>query len=290
MIYTAPERTENEAGKKVWGFTHDQAREAAQAILKGVDDEKVLGKFDHDLHSHLVEDDKGTHHLATCCSCGEWSMDWEWRPRAGVLRILDCDLYATKTNHQGDKVITCTSCWKSIHDKNVAPPMCQKHVPALGDIPDVLKDLWYMERHVISRQQAVISIITLKGGGQGGSKGHSIILDNPNAANMLCTLPVAPDPNDVVVVTLEGCKKKLALKNRRIRPARVREALLWLQEHHLHYRDIAIDEILLHQWEAATDADGAVDVMPNMDLSPAASVQATSIGHSHGWFPECIST
>ena len=130
--------------------------------------------------------------------------------------------------------------------------MCQQNVDDPGEIPAELQGLWYMERHAIARQNAIIRIITL-GGGQGGSQGHSIVLDNPNASNLFVRLPREPDPNEVVVVTLEGCKKRLARKNRSIRPAKVKAALLWLKKHNPRYADIVIDYDLLHRWEAAAN-------------------------------------
>lgn len=107
-----------------------------------------------------------------------------------------------------------------------------------SDVPDCLSCLTYVERLLIARVACLVSVHVLKYGQHGFSQ--NVISFPQDCLSVAKTLPVLPESVQMLLVVRHREGKPSV--NASVSKERIREALVWLQQHNPHYTDIIIDD------------------------------------------------
>src|ERR1700722_8524980 len=156
----------------------------------------------------------------------------------------------------------CNHCYSSIKN-NKLPALSLANRLYLGDIPDELADLTVVEQSVIARCRATCYIIKLKeenshlelSTSQRGFKGHVIVYPQDPSAIAQKLPPAMEEIVPPICVLFVGSNVpteqwlKEHAKPLAVRPAKIRQALIWLRDHNRLYKDIEIDENVLHSMD-----------------------------------------
>ncbi len=140
----------------------------------------------------------------------------------------------------------CFTCDRHLRKGDI-PPQAIVNGLRLDAIPDELKALNPLEKHLICIIQAFQKIVPLPKGGQKGVRGQMVCVpaDLQKTAD---TLPWTPDTNSLIRVKL---KRKLEYKGHHlfmtVSQDRLMRALIKLKEVNPHYKDIEINENWMSQ-------------------------------------------
>ena len=169
------------------------------------------------------------------------------------------DPAGVSTNEHGNHVLTlCNTCCTAIRSRKVPPLALANHM-MLGAVPDELKDLTVVEEAMIAKCRAKCWVIQLKEetrdtsapNSQRGLKGHIIVY--PQRPSSIATIlpPSLDEVSTPICVIFVGSSPPTAewlrtkAKPLSVRREKVRQALVWLKQHNLHYKDIKINEDIL---------------------------------------------
>ncbi|KAJ3872530.1 hypothetical protein F5051DRAFT_463411 [Lentinula edodes] len=137
----------------------------------------------------------------------------------------------------------CNECRASIRKGNV-PKYALAHGLWLGDVPDVLKKLRYIERLLIARVRYSCCFVRISNG-RTKMKANVIAFESPT--------PKLKDMDDVAAILFTGPTKPTADDFKRtpllVRPKEVKEALQWLILNNPEYEDTQISQENLNSYE-----------------------------------------
>ncbi len=157
--------------------------------------------------------------------------------------VHQCDDQCTdmsKYHELKKKEWICTTCDRHLKKEKV-PPQAIVNGLRMDPIPEELKVLNPLEKHLISIIQPFQKIVPLPKGGQKGVRGQMVCVpaDLQKTAD---TLPWTPDKNSLVKVKL---KRKLNYKGHHlymtVSQDKIMKALIKLKEINPHYKDIEIN-------------------------------------------------
>ena len=138
------------------------------------------------------------------------------------------------------KASLCSFCFKKIKGNEIPSISVQHNNITTEPIPEVLKCLNSIERKMISFIQVFMTIIILPGG-QFAEKG--LVLNLPtDVQNIANQLPCKSDNLDLIAVQFLHQDKYEPVENfnYRVSPSRLNNALIWLKENNVLYRNITV--------------------------------------------------
>lgn len=191
-----------------------------------------------------------TEWLDTSCNLPDFSSTNDPALNGILLDPLGLD-----TSEHGKKTAKlCRTCFSSLKCHKT-PPMALANHAFLGEVPDELKDLTVVEEAMIARCRAKCWVIQLKEDNQDlalphsqrGMKGHIIVYpQRPSDIASVLPPPMEEISAPICVIFVgstppsdEWIREKA--KPLTVRRDKVRNALIWLQKHNRHYKDITID-------------------------------------------------
>src|SRR5271155_5778952 len=137
----------------------------------------------------------------------------------------------------------------------------------IGDIPEELRDLNWIEESLISRAHLIGKIVQLQNRNLTSYfaiKGHTVLVPQ-NTRKLVDLLPTSPDSLlDSIGVVWVGKTEPNKLHLRRhfaVRTEKVRRALDWLCRHHEDCRSVDINEAEIQQWPPVFVAQKLMDSM-----------------------------
>ncbi len=140
----------------------------------------------------------------------------------------------------------CFTCDRHLKKGDV-PPQAIVNGLRLEPIPEELKTLNPLERHLISIIQPFQKIVPLPKGGQKGVRGQMVCVpaDLQKTAD---TLPWTPDTHSLIRVKL---KRKLEYKGHHlfmtVSQDKIMKALMKLKENNPHYKDVKINDVWMRE-------------------------------------------
>jgi hypothetical protein len=136
----------------------------------------------------------------------------------------------------------------------------------MGDPPEELRDLNWLEELLIARAHLVGRIVRLEertATSYFSLKGHTVILPQ-DTTRLLDLLPMPlsllPDFVPVVWVGRESLNSNRLRSHFTVRTGKVLKALLWLCRNHKDYRHVRIDEERIAAWNATEVAVDQYDI------------------------------
>jgi hypothetical protein len=160
----------------------------------------------------------------------------------------------------------CKSCYRSIAAAQT-PDASLSNYRWMGDPPEELRDLNWLEELLIARAHLVGRIVRLEertATSYFSLKGHTVILPQ-DTTRLLDLLPMPlsllPDFVRVVWVGRESLNSNRLRSHFTVRTSKVLKALLWLCQNHEDYRHVRIDEERIAAWNAT---EVAVDLMQSI--------------------------
>lgn len=149
----------------------------------------------------------------------------------------------------------CSSCIRKLNKKNVVDQICnicrnrRRSNPFtaengfdFGVIPQELQGLTMVEQILISKVYPVVSVYKIRGA-QTGYSGH-VMNFVQNVSQMNIILPL--HRRSINSIFLLNRRTPSGIIQFKVRAARVRRALVWLEQNNIYYRDIVIDENVLN--------------------------------------------
>jgi hypothetical protein len=163
----------------------------------------------------------------------------------------------------------CDPCHKSIIAGR-KPDASLSNFRWIGDQPEELRDLSWLEELLIARAHLVGRIVRLeerKATSYFSLKGHTILLPQDTTRLLdLLPMPLSALPEIVRVVwaSLESPNRNHLRSHFTVRTSKVYNALLWLCRNHEDYRHVTIDEERLATWNATEVAVELLDSMSHV--------------------------
>jgi len=147
------------------------------------------------------------------------------------------------------------------------PPDALANYRWIGNVPDELQDLNWIEENLISRAHLIGKIVRLQNRNVTSYfaiKGHAVLVPQ-DTRKLVDLLPVSPDSLlDSIRVVWVGKTEPSKLHLRRhftVRTEKVRKALEWLCQHHEDYQSVGINEAEIRQWPSVFIAQKLMDSM-----------------------------
>lgn len=166
-------------------------------------------------------------------------------------------------------------CLRCSRDKNRPKKFSDANYMVPGPVPIELQDLTQTEEMLIARALPVMRVY-IKPGGQRGYSGHCINLPQ-NVKELASVLPRYPKDLSIIVVKVKG--KDNTFKDVNVRRQKVYNALLWLLQNNLHYKDVTIKQHALDCLPingiptgiitVESDSDIVSDEIASPDLGPS---------------------
>ncbi|MGI4847168.1 MAG: DUF6570 domain-containing protein [Janthinobacterium lividum] len=171
------------------------------------------------------------------------------------------------------RAYVCGTCFGYLKRKQTPPCAYANNMWARPTVlPDSLRSLTFLEWKLLALSRPSVTILRLQShtndpqSRQRGYTGSSVSYPQP-ALEVLKVLPVNPEGIcDFLRVTFIGTSfpdRKHTASLLGVRPSAVRSALLWLIEHNPLYKNVAIDEEALHQYENADLEKLLIDPLSN---------------------------
>jgi hypothetical protein len=164
------------------------------------------------------------------------------------------------------RLFLCTSCVSQLTSHRL-PPAALANFRWIGEVPEVLQNLTWIEERLIARAHITGCIYRLQRQSNAsylGLKGHAVVYPQDTRA-LLNILPVPPSrlPDTIRVVwTGKSSPSLVELRNTlSVRTQRVYDALLWLCAHHEDYRNVTVDYAEFARWPAVYIAEDLLTTM-----------------------------
>ena len=169
-----------------------------------------------------------------------------------------------------DTLYLCRSCKQALSARQV-PSGSLRNFRWIGEQPEELKDLTWLEEMLIARAHMVGRVVRLeerRASSYFALKGHTIFLPQDTTSLLhLLPMPLSSLP-DLVTVVWVGQKHPDHSQLKRqftVRTSKVWNALVWLCRFHEDYRNVTIDEERLKSWnetEVASDLMNSITTVP----------------------------
>lgn len=182
----------------------------------------------------------------------------------------------------GSDIFLCSSCHRHLTDKKT-PRDSLANYRWMGNVPDELKDLNWIEESLVSRAHLIGKIVRLQNRNVTSYfaiKGHAVLVPQ-DTRKLVDLLPASPDSLlESIRVVWVGKTEPSKLHLRRhftVRTEKVRKALDWLCQHHEDYRSVEINAAEMQQWPPVFVAQKLMDSMGR--IKHAASEDASRSGY-----------
>lgn len=167
---------------------------------------------------------------------------------AASLQLQTCSECLTRWTHDTARVSgKCPRCTKDRHQPTTYSPANNLHP---GEVPEQLRDLTFIEQLSICQISPMMQFL-LHSNTSTTLQGHAVSFHDTAQSPIVEVLPRLPDNLGVcIVVGSHGAGGQHDLRANR---SKIRQALMWLREHNLYYRNIVISEEALSHYP---DGDG----------------------------------
>src|SRR5271155_1848798 len=178
------------------------------------------------------------------------------------------------------QISLCSSCHLSLADDKKTPRDSMANYRWIGDIPEELQDLTWVEESLISRAHLIGKIVRLQNRNVGSYfsiKGHTVLVPQDTRKLVDLLLPSPDSLLDSVRVVWVGKTEPNKLHLRKhftVRTEKIRKALDWLCRHH---GSVDINEAEIQQWPEVFVAEKLMDSMGRVRHSR--SEDASRSGH-----------
>ena len=156
-------------------------------------------------------------------------------------------------DYRCDKI--CDDCRKSIR-KGKVPRLALANNLWIGEVPNVLSDLNYIEKLLVARIRHNRCFVKVASSGQRKMVAHVIAFESPIPKVYHALPPPVEDMDDVLAILFTGPLKPTAQDLSRIpllvRRNRVAKALEWLKLNHVDYKDLDISYENLNRYPEDT--------------------------------------
>jgi hypothetical protein len=262
------------------------------------DPKSIYTDFYHDLHSRT------NNITCACCGCIEHTLadvemvpsteqylatmtvnlndvptspDFNWR--SGVVSLDSQNIMVdfngilrSQGNSQDCLLTLCKPChYKLVHQQ--LPPQALANYRWIGDLPEELRELTWLEEKLLARRHLVGSIVRLEDRyGYMGLKGHMILVPQ-NTTELVNLLPrPASSLPDMIRVVWTGKNRPKYNESIQhdftINKQRVYNALVWLMKHNEDYKDVEMDKAEFDRWPSTFIAQNLLNGMGHvMDSS-----------------------
>ena len=179
---------------------------------------------------------------------------------SGILKdLIVCPKGVLMNSCSHYSFIFCSECWISLRSQRL-PSLALANDLYLGEIPYELQNLTYVEELMIALCRAKCSIFHLcesKRGSvssisQTAFRGHIIIYpQNPSSVASFLPPPIEEITSLICILFVGASKPTLKWLHEKAKPLavranKVRDALIWLKKHNILYKDIVLNENVLH--------------------------------------------
>src|SRR5271154_1187141 len=182
------------------------------------------------------------------------------------------------------QISLCLSCHRSLAHDRKTPRDSMTNYRWIGDIPEELQDLTWIEESLISRAHLIGKIVRLQNWNVGSYfsiKGHTVLVPQ-DTRKLVDLLPPSPDPllDSIRVVWVGKAEpNKLHLrKHFTVRTEKVWKALHWLCRHNEDYRSVDINEAEIQQWPEVFVAEKLMDSMGRVRHSGSEDASRSGYG------------
>jgi hypothetical protein len=201
-----------------------------------------------------------------CYSCGERLLKWQTLTFPPHELNLDClkrdgiatyERFAPDTETEyvqepltcpegliddGDGATVCRLCWATLK-VCVRPSRSLANGTWLGDVPDCLNNLSFMEKMLIAKYRHNVCVVRVDKG-QSKMRANAVIFAQPVHAIWSALPPKPDDLSEILCIIFAGAVRPSESDCRRspflIRKRKVLDALHWLKLNHSSYRDITV--------------------------------------------------
>ena len=165
------------------------------------------------------------------------------------------------------EICLCSSCYHGMAVDEKTPGDSLANYRWIGDVPEELQGLSWLEEDLISRAHLIGKIVRLQNRNVTSYfaiKGH-VVLVPQDTRKLVDILPASPDSLlDSIRVVWVGKTEPTKLNLRRhftVRTEKVRRALEWLCQNHADYREVQIDEEEIGRWPSVFVAEKLMNSM-----------------------------
>src|SRR5579859_2269659 len=177
----------------------------------------------------------------------------------------------------------CSSCHHSLADDKKTPRDSLANYRWIGDIPEELRDLNWIEESLISAH-LIGKIVRLQNRNVTSYfaiKGHAVLVPQ-DTRKLVDLLPASPDSLldsiRVVWVSKTEPNKLLLRRHFTVHTEKVRKALDWLCQHHEDYQSVEINEAEIQQWPSVFVAQKLMDSMGRVRHSGSEDASRSGYG------------
>ena len=160
-----------------------------------------------------------------------------------------------------DKNTVCAQCKKDFKEYKDYK-FTKKNCMHLGEIPDCLKTLNYLEEQLISKICCMVSIHKLSSGGQFGYSSH-IVNFKQDLQSFVNVLPRTVSSLKDYIIVKRGGNNDLKPNEYTVNKKKILDALIYLKANHKYYKDIKIDMHNLNELES--NESNAIDFLTRYD-------------------------
>ena len=160
-----------------------------------------------------------------------------------------------------NKNTVCAQCKKDFKEYKDYK-FTKKNCMHLGEIPDCLKTLNYLEEQLISKICCMVSIHKLSSGGQFGYSGH-IVNFKQDLQSFVNVLPRTVSSLKDYIIVKRGGNNDLKQNEYTVNKKKILDALIYLKANHKYYKDIKIDMHNLNELES--NESNAIDFLTRYD-------------------------
>jgi hypothetical protein len=181
-------------------------------------------------------------------------------------------------------IYLCSSCHHCLADDKKTPRDSLANYRWIGNIPEELRDLNWIEESLIARAHLIGKIVRLQNRNVTSYfaiKGHAVLVPQ-DTRKLVDLLPASPDSLlDSIRVVWVGKTEpnKLHLRPHfTVHTEKVRKALDWLCRHHEDYQSVEINEAEIQQWPAVFVAQKLMDSMPHVRRNGSEDISRSGYG------------